>query len=426
MATSSLRARLTTAGTALASVLALAGCAGSVGGDDASAGDSGDGFAYGASQEEVDAAIEGLDPVEIVFQASAASPNSEIATSNIAFAEEVERRSGGQIDVEVLYGHPIAGYDEVYDALVDGRVDISYTNPIYDPDLFDGFDALTSITSSLPESPMAGELVAIAALTETAWNSEEIMGDFEAEGLVPLVPVNPPGAYFSLCNEPGNSLPDWKGRQVRIGSTVHSDLVSAMGGTPVSLEYVETYEALQRKTIDCTMIVMSAALEAGYFDIAPNLQYTGGMALPRNFGAMLAGSKYQSLPTAYQQIIFDAWQVSHYEGLVRVPTDNMNAVKQARAAGGEVAPFGDDVLETIETNREDAMAKAVDGGLLGEDIDTELAETIEKWQGIVSELGYEDGGSLTEMEDWFDPETFDAKPFVDRLYAEVVSKHRPS
>lgn len=421
------RTRLLAVGAAAAATsLALSACAGSAGSGGGSNGGGGDGFDYGASQDEIDSAIEGLEPVELVFQASATSPNSDTAISNVAFAEEVEKRSNGQITVEVLYGHPVVGYAEIYDALVDGGVDISYTNPAYNSDMFDGFDALVSLTSSLPESPMAGELVAIAALTEIAWNSEEIQEDFAAEGLVPLVPVNPPGAYFSLCNEPGNSLDDWQGRQVRIGSTTHSDLVTSMGATPVSLEYVETYEALQRKTIDCTMIVMSAAREAGYFEIAPNMQYTGGMAMPRIFGSMLAGSKYDQMPTAYKQIVFDSWQTAHNETMGLVALDNMRAVEYATENGGEIETFSDDVLDLIDENRQASMDEAMENGLLGEDIETEMAETVEKWEGIVSELGYEDGGSFPEMPEWYDPEEFDAEPYVDRLYEEVVSQHRPS
>lgn len=415
---------LPTAACATVLLLTVSACAGSAGAGES--GDSAEGFSYGASQEDVDAAIADLDPATIVFQASAASPNSAVAESNIAFAEEVEERSGGKITVETHYGHPIADHSEIFDALADGRVDVSYTNPAYEPDLFPAFDQLVSITSSLPESPLAGELVAIAALTELAWSSEQINEDFAAQGLVPLVPVNPPGAYFSLCGEPGGESDDWQGRQVRIGSTVHSDLVSAMGATPVSLDYLETYEALQRGTIDCTMIVMSAAVESGYFDAAPNMQYTNEGALPRVFGSMLAGSTVANMPTPYQQIIFDAWQPSHYDGVARVPADNYNAVAAATEKGGEIEQFSDEVLDLIEENRRSSMDAAVESGLLGGDIDSRSAETVEKWEAVVTELGYEDGGTLTEMDDWFDEESFDARPYVDRLYTDVISKHRPS
>lgn len=405
-------------------LLTLSACAGAAGAGEG--GESAEGFAYEAPQEEVDTAIADLESATIVFQASAASPNSAIAESNIEFAEEVERRSGGKITVETHYGHPIADHSEIFDALADGRVDVSYTNPAYEPDLFPAFDELVSITSSLPESPLAGELVAIAALTELAWSSERISEDFADQGLIPLVPVNPPGAYFSLCAEPGGELDDWQGRQVRIGSTVHSDLVSAMGATPVSLDYLETYEALQRGTIDCTMIVMNAAVESGYFDAVPNMQYTDEDALPRVFGSMLAGSTVANMPTPYQQIIFDAWQPSHYNGIARVPADNYNAVVAATEKGGEIEQFSDEVLDLIEDSRQSSMDTAVESGLLGEDIDTRSAETVEKWEAIISDLGYEDGGTLTDIGDWFDEESFDARPYVDRLYADVISKHRPS
>lgn len=273
---------------------------------------------------------------------------------------------------------------------------------------------------------MAGELVAIAALTELAWTSEQISEEFAAEGLFPLVPVNPPGAYFSLCGESGNTLEDWQGRQVRVGSTVHADLVSTMGGTPVSLDYLETYEALQRGTIDCTMIVMNAAVESGYHEIAPNMQFTGDMAMPRVFGAMLAGATVENMPLPYQQIIFDSWQVSHYDSVERVPGDNYNAVVAATEQGGEIEQFGDEVLDLIEENRQSSMTNAVESGRLGDDIDTRSAEVVEKWEEAVAELGYEDGGTLTDMDDWFDPEAFDSKAYVDRLYDEVISQHRPS
>jgi TRAP-type C4-dicarboxylate transport system substrate-binding protein len=422
---SSRRARLLATGTAAAAALAMTGCAGSAGSAGASEG-GGDGFAYGASQEEIDAVIEDLEPTTLVFQSPAQSPESHTAPSNIAFAEEVEKRSNGKISVDLLYGHPIAGYAEIYDALVDGRVDISYTNPAYDPDKFDGFDDLVSITSSLPESPMVGELVAIASLLELAWTSEEINQDFADQGLVPVVPVHPPGAYFAQCTTPGTSLDDWEGRVVRVGSTVHSGLVQSIGGSPVSMEYVETYEALQRNTIDCTTGAMTPALDGGFFETAPNLQYTGDMAMPRVFGSMLAGSKYDQMPTAYKQIIFDAWQAAFLQSTAYTVNDNKRAVEEANKRGGQVEQFSDEVLELVAGNRQESMDRVVEAGRLGDDIETRMVDTVEKWENTLAELGYEDGGTLTDMDQWFSEEEFDSEPFVSRLYEEVISKHRPS
>jgi len=416
------RAKGLTAGIAVAAMFLLSACGGGAGAQS----EEDEGFAYGASQEEIDAAIEDLEPIEIVYQAPPSSPNALTAPSYQYYADVVEERSNGKISVEVLYGHPIAGEAELYDALVDGRIDLTYANPQYEPATFPSFDALTSITSQLPESPVVGELIAIATLTDIAWNSEEIMSDFEEQGVVPMVPINPPGASLAFCNEPGSSLEDWEGRQSRVGSSVHSRLVESMGASPVSIEYLETYEALQRGTIDCTMIVTSPAYEGGYYEVAPNMQYTGEQAIPRSMGAMLAGSTFKEMPLAYQQIIFDSWQDAHRESIEVILETNLMGVEEANRVGGEVTTYDDDVLELIDQNRQAEMETVVEEGLLGDDIESRVTETIEKWTGIVEELGYEDGGTWEELPEWFDPDEFDAAPFVDRLYEEVISKHRPS
>ena len=75
---------------------ALSSCAGSAGsgGGGGDGGDAGSGFEYGASQEDVDAALSELEPVNIVYQAGAQGPNSVSAQSAHAFKEYVEERSG--------------------------------------------------------------------------------------------------------------------------------------------------------------------------------------------------------------------------------------------------------------------------------------------------------------------------------------------
>src|SRR5690606_18583194 len=118
--------------------LTLSACAGSAGssGSGSGEGEAGEGFAYDAPQEEVDAAIADLDPVTITFQPSAASPDSVMAPAGTVFKEIVEERSGGKITVELVWGQAIASYAEVHDALADGRLDVAYTLPVYDPAQF--------------------------------------------------------------------------------------------------------------------------------------------------------------------------------------------------------------------------------------------------------------------------------------------------
>src|SRR5699024_6235783 len=155
------------AGAAAVAVM-LSGCAGGAGGGSAAGGDSGagDGYEYGASPEEIQAVFEDIDPLTIRYQPSAQSSQGIDAYRSEAFIENLETLSGGKITVDTTYGQGIAGYTELPDALVDGRVDIAYMLPIYQPDEFPVFHAWVTGTTLTGASPLVDELAANAAIGE--------------------------------------------------------------------------------------------------------------------------------------------------------------------------------------------------------------------------------------------------------------------
>ncbi|WP_410980645.1 hypothetical protein, partial [Bacillus subtilis] len=179
------RARRAAMATAAVGVLSLtmSACAGSAGsGGGGGGGEAGEGFAYDAPQEEVDAAIADLDPSTIKFQPSSASPDSVMAPAGTVFKEIVEERSGGKITVELVWGQAIAGYAEVHDALSDGRLDVAYTLPVYDPAQFAAVNDLGTVMAALKPSPFLGELVANAVGNELGWNNQATLDTYEEMG----------------------------------------------------------------------------------------------------------------------------------------------------------------------------------------------------------------------------------------------------
>src|SRR5699024_2526008 len=148
--------------------MALSACAGSAG-SAGSSDDAGDGYEYGAAQEEVDAAIADLDPVTIDYQIPATSMESPQAPMGTTFKEAVEERSGGKITVDLAWNQSIAAYDELHDALADGRVDMAFTLPSYDPARFPAFNALNDMLGGDPSSPMLGEMIVNTVAADVAW-----------------------------------------------------------------------------------------------------------------------------------------------------------------------------------------------------------------------------------------------------------------
>lgn len=413
-----------------AAVLTLAGCAGSVGGSPTgasgtdSAGEAGSGFAWNAPQEDVDAALADLEPVTLTYQPTAASGESIMAPGGTVLAEEIEKRSGGKIDVDIVWGQAIAGYTEVHDALADGRVDLAFTLPAYTPAEFAAFDAIGTAMSELPTSPYAGELVANAAGIDVAWDSAGVMGDFENAGLVPLIPLIASGGYYTMCSEPMSSLADWKGKQVRVGSAAGGDQVQALGASPVSLSFPETYEALQRGTVDCDLGQLIPNVEAGTFEVAPHIGYTTSHSFSRSAGAYLAGKTYTELPVAYQQVIFDS-MVAAFDGQMQVSVGgNAKAVEAAKAAGGTITEFDPEVQEALGTHAaglaEDAGAAAGEPALA-----SDLVASGEEWATRIAELGYTDGGGFADLDTWY-PEDTDYRKLGEAIFEQVMLEHRPA
>ncbi|WP_291798167.1 C4-dicarboxylate ABC transporter substrate-binding protein [Brevibacterium sp.] len=406
--------------------LTTSSCAGGAGGSDEGA--SGEGFAYGAPQEDVDALLTDLDPVEITYQAGAQSPNSISALSATSFKEYVEERSGGKITVDLVYGQAIAGYGEIDDALADGRVDVAYTLPIYKPAEYPVYDAYLTASGGMPNSIAVGEMIGNAAVVDMGFNSDYLIPEFEEKGLTPLAPMVSTGAHQAVCVDAGTAPEDWKGRQVRIASVAHQKVASALGASPVSMEYVETFEALQRGTVNCTIAQLLPSEELGLLEIATHVAYMQpeNSMSGRAAGATVAGIGYQRLPLAYQQIIFDSGATGLGASAELLVEGNVAAVRQLKGAGGEITEIDRQAGDIIGETNASLTAGVEESGLIGKDLEARKTDAVEKWTTIVEELGYADGGGFNDADEWYDSDEWDFAPYGQRLFEEVALPHRPS
>lgn len=421
---SPLRPHLGTVAAASALALLVTGCAGSAGGT-TDASETGEGYAFGASDEEIAAAIEDLEPVTIKYQVPATSQDSPQAPLGTEFKKAIEERSGGKITIDLAWNQSIASYDELHDALADGRVDMAFTLPSYDPARFPAFNALNDMLGGDPSSPMVGEVLVNIVAADVAWNTPEILAEYEAIGVKPLVPVMASGNYYSICTDPASELEDWQGLQVRVGSPAANDMVEHVGGTPVSIAGVEAYEALQRGTIDCTLAVLSDVVQGGFLEVAPNLGYPTETSFPRVSGAILTGSKVDGLPLAYQQLLFDGFDAYFHGGMTSTVGSKVDAIALANEGSGSIDEASPELQAAIREFAEDRRAEVAETGIIGEDIDERLDASREKWSQVIEELGYEEAGDFADFADWYDDST-DYHAIGQALLEQTMLEHRPS
>ncbi|MGO1440976.1 MAG: TRAP transporter substrate-binding protein DctP [Brevibacterium yomogidense] len=419
---------LTFAAAAVCAALTLSSCAGSAGAGGSSGGEAGAGFEYDADQAAVDEALADLDPVTLTYQPAAASPESIMAPAAYAYQDYIEERSGGKITLEMVWGQAIAGYAEVDDALADGRLDLSYSLPIYNPSDYPSFDATASALSGLPISPVRGEAIYNAVAGDLGWQTESLLDEYEAKGVTPLTPMVASGGYYPICNEEGSEPDDWEGRQIRVASTSHLNVTQELGASPVSMEYVEVFEALQRGTVDCTFAQLLPSAESQLFDVAPHLSYSTDEAsmASRAVGAELAGSSFETLPLAYQQIIFDAAQ-SSFAGFVNIVADgNTESVRQVKEADGTIEQIDEETEKIISDANAAELERILDDGLLSDDVPAKIDESTEKWTSVADELGIEDKGDFEDLDEWWEEGVLDFAPMGKRVYEETGLAHRPS
>lgn len=411
-------------GAGAAVALTLSGCAGSVSSGGSSDG-GGEGFEYGAPQEDVNGIIEDFEPVTLTFQPVAASPTSIASPAGTVMKDLVEERSNGKIDIEIVWGQAIAGYDEIPDALSDGRLDLAYTIPTYNPQEFPAVNDLATTTALLPSSPFLGEFLPHAVYNDISWTTDAVLSGYEEKGLVPLTPLIPSAGYFAFCTEPTTAESDWQGKQARIGSVAQSAMMQDLGASPVSMEHTEVYEALQRGAVDCNLGPAAVSAESGLVEVAPNLSYATDTSFPRAAGAFLAGSSFAELPLAYQQIIFDSNALAS-GGVVRGQTDGAaEVIRQAKEHGGEVVAIDEGAQAVLRETSESLTADAVADGRIDHDIAATLAESVERWTEELEESGFGDQGDTATFDEWYDDST-DFSEFARTVYeSSAAMEHRP-
>lgn len=414
------------AGSVLATaMLAVTGCAGSAGaGGGGQTG--GEGYEYGASQDEINEAIADLEPVKLTYQVGSPSENSVAGRRSMDYKKAVEEASNGQIEVEIIWGMAVAGYPEAVDAVVDGRVDISYHLVSYEPQRFPEASAIGTALGSVPYSPLVGEMVANAVGSEIGWNDQALLDRYEAEGVTVLSPILANGAYSLNCNSEINTAEVLKGKQVRAGSAPQSQALDHFGAVPTSLEFTEAFEALQRGTVDCDLSPMSAKEISGIYEAAPHLAYSTRANWPRFSATYLAGQKFNDLPLAYKQIIFDAGGTMVSGSTQSYVDSNAVHVADLASVDGTIDEVDDEFQDELGKFLIELQDASVEEGHLPEDIKEQVSDLTDKWTQRVADLGYEDEGSMEEMDDWYSADD-DWSAFAKDVYENTGAlDHRPT
>ncbi|MCW4355685.1 hypothetical protein ONR57_20470 [Hoyosella sp. YIM 151337] len=417
--------RKTLAGAALAALTITATACVADGGTAGSADRTG--VVAGASKDEYIAAFEDIPPIHLTTQLPT-SPGDAQALHIETYAEALNEWSGGKITMEVAYGNSIAPPDQAPQALADGRLDFDYVYAVYEPSRYPAHGALANASFLGDHTPVAGTLEALGGYLEAALATPEIMAETEREGVKLLLPWGAATSSGLMCTQPRASLAELSGAQVRVGGAAFARQAEALGMSPVSLPYSEIYQALQRGTIDCELQALWTRYIVGTVPLAPNYTIDSDVGFARLFyGLGFGKAKWDSLPLVAQQLIYDRLDV-YIEVMLRegIWNTTIGAAELIDENGGTYSSFSPDVAAALTEVNAQMLGEARRSPVLdGDALVSSLEDALQRWRGVVAELGYP-GVSDAEFLDWYTSSEIDLEPFMDRLREDVLSQHRPS
>jgi len=181
----------------------------------------------------------------------------------------IEEATEGRVKIKLEYGmgHP----KSMFDLVEDGVVDASFSYHGYVPGRFK--------LPQIAEQPGLGvnaeaASVALWRVQQKYFNKAE-----EFEGLT-LAAIFTHGPGYVHTIKPISSLADLKGKKIRIGGGIQSDLGKRLAITPIAAPGSKVYEMLQQGVIDGVFMPMGEQQSLRLYEVAPNvLAVPGGMYL---------------------------------------------------------------------------------------------------------------------------------------------------
>ncbi len=211
-----------------------------------------------------------------------------------AWAKEIENRSNGRIEITVYPGGTLTKAPQVYDGVVNGISDIGMSCFAYTRGRFPLLEGL-----DLPVGYPDGKTATRIATTITKeFNPKEVQ-----DTKILYVHAHGPGVLHTK-KRGVQQLADLKGMKIR-STGLSAKIVKTLGALPVAMPQGDTYEALQKGTVDGTIgpIEVLKGWKQGevikYSTDIPSIGYTTSMFVVMN------KRKWQSLPDSLKKIFED-------------------------------------------------------------------------------------------------------------------------
>jgi TRAP-type C4-dicarboxylate transport system substrate-binding protein len=210
------------------------------------------------------------------------------------YADAFNARSGGKATIEVHPAESLVKTEESLNAVRTGAVEMAG----YPTGVFSSVDARLATpeipflyTSIRAEAAAQDDLLPMFNEFMPEKFNQMFMGHFIC---LPLELIG---------SKPVKTVADWKGLLVHSVSPVASQVIQAMGGSPVAQPFVEGYSMLEKKVVDASMISPQFSVTFKVYEVAK--YETLGYLVPASLNVAINMDTYNSLPKDIQDLLVE-------------------------------------------------------------------------------------------------------------------------
>ena len=269
------------------------------------------------------------------------------------FAKDVEVASNGRMKIKTYPTGEIAGGATVWDAVKNNVVQMGTGTPNW----WGGRDVAWLALAT-------GPFILPGMIKPAAFYYEggglTIANELTQKHGMLFRPANWMGTEAGIItNFPVKSLSDLKGKKIRMGPGIPTDvIIEASGCNVVSLSGAETYEALQRKVIDgVEWATLDALISAKYYEVCKHLI---GPAIwqPGTMEHFLINKKaYDELPDDLKQVLELAIRVSCDRSTYLAYLDGVKAYYLLKESGVVINKFSANDMRKFKAVSDKVFAK---------------------------------------------------------------------
>ena len=236
-------------------------------------------------------------------------------------SKRIAAATNNKFQIQLFASGEIVPGLQALDAVQNGTVQVGHTAPYY----YWGKDPAFALDTAIPFGLNARQMNAWQIFGLPAGNTGSQMG----------------GWYRKEINTPD----DLKGLKMRIGGFAGA-VIAKLGAVPQQIAGGDIYPALEKGTLDaCEWVGPYDDEKLGFYKVARNYYYPGwweGSAMLHVFTGL---EKWNSLPKTYQAIVRAAANRTNEYMMARYDIYNPAALKRLVAAGTQLRPFPESVLD---------------------------------------------------------------------------------